>query len=158
MNANPITQVMLKLADINASYLRDIGKDIPALLAILPRTKDKEVSVISLDAISEQATRDAVADAAMTLICLEGYIAAMPMAAPMPDPDEVPNHPDARHCLVYFAQAANGMNACGVQYILKPEHGRATLSPLKVLSGHTALINRDIADLVRPGRARRDMH
>lgn len=43
-------------------------------------------------------------------------------------------HPDRREIVTYFAENKRGQSVQGRQYILRPEHGRPTLSPLTMES------------------------
>lgn len=45
-------------------------------------------------------------------------------------------HPDRREVIHYTAEDIHGHQAHAVQYILRPEHGPAKLSPLKFTEGH----------------------
>jgi len=156
--ADSLASIMGHLAKINADYFREVGP-VPAM--VMTSRPDKPVNVLSLNGVDAHALRRAVVDAYMTVTCMEGWLTELPTSAPLPDPDAIADHPDSRHCLVYLAQARDGTRACGVQYILRPEHGRATLAPLKVLDGRSvAVMGPDIADLTRPGQrtASRDMH
>jgi hypothetical protein len=152
-----LARVMKHLAQLNTEYFHDVGP-IPAM--VLTSRPGEPVNVLSLDDVDAHTLRRAVVDAYLTVTCVEGHLTEMSVDAPLPNPDTIAQHPDARHCLVYLAQARDGTRACAVQYILRPEHGRATLAPLKVIEGRSVdIMGPDIADLTRPGRApRRDMH
>jgi hypothetical protein len=153
---NLLTETMSRLAKINTDFFRNEGT-LPASLVVAPlKPRDGKITidVMPLELIQLPATREAIRNAALTVTCLEGYLAEQPHSAPLPDPTTIKDNPDARHCFVYLAQARDGTRACAVQYILRPEHGRAVLAPLKVLNGHSvALMDSDIADATRPGRA-----
>lgn len=42
------------------------------------------------------------------------------------------NHPDRREAVAFFAENRRGEMLRGNRWILRPEHGRASLSPLKI--------------------------
>jgi hypothetical protein len=156
---------MLRLADINAQFLKTVGAgdDLPAMIIIAPRDKpDENLAILPIDSIASPRVRAAIADALLTVTCLEGHMIEQRLddKGAWPTHDTAADHPDARRCMVYLAQARDGTRACGVQYILKPEHGNATLAPLKVLNHHNvALVDSDLADMTRPGnRAPRAFH
>lgn len=159
MSGNPLTKILLRLADLNAQQFRAAG-ELPATLIIGPRDAASGFEVLPLEAVTAAPVRRAIADAVLTVTCIEGHMMEQHRDAttgrfPIPDPDTVADNPDSRRCYVYLAQAIDGTRACAVQYILKPEHGRASLAPLKILEGYNvAIADADLADLTRPGTRR----
>ena len=165
-----LAEVMTKLADINAHYFRNISADLPAMVVIAPRdkpaTNDDFLKIVPVDAIAFPEIRAAIKHALLTVTCMEGHLLEVHRDDPQPEGDPA-DHPDARRCMVYLAQGCDGTRACGVQYILTPEHGKPSLAPLKLINGQSvALVGNDIADLTRPGcsslysrsNQRRDLH
>lgn len=157
-----LKDVMTRLANINAEYFRNISDELPAMIIIVPRDKPRApedaLVILPLEAIEQRETSRAIADALLTITCLQGCMLEQRIDEPMPD--DPANHPDARSCFVYLAQAADGTRACGVQYILRPEHGKPSLAPLKVITGQSvAIVDSDLADMTRPGsRAPHGLH
>lgn len=41
-------------------------------------------------------------------------------------------YPDRRECVIFSGEDINGESVMAVRYILRPEHGKATLSPLEI--------------------------
>ncbi len=107
-NQEGLTQVIKRLAEINAEYLHTVD-EIPASVTIASR--DKRIEIIPLEAI-DCSTVDMISDAVLTVTCSEGYMMETLVTAPLPDVDDVPNHPDARRCVIYLAQARDGTRAC----------------------------------------------
>ena len=63
-------------------------------------------------------------------------------------PPERPSlHPDRREIIAFMAESAEGESEMAVFYILRPEHGPATLSPLQWRGGMFA---GRMANLLRP--------
>jgi len=145
--------IVSRFADINARFFRQEG-ELPAALVIAPSKTGFEV--LPLENVTAPQIQAAIRDAFLTITCLEGCIIAQNPGDALPDTENAADHPDARRCYIYLAQARDGTRACAVQYILKPEHGRATLAPLKVLQDCSiAIMDSDLADLTRPGTATR---
>lgn len=152
-NVKLISQTLGRLAEVNAAYFRENG-DLPAALVIAPSHEHAgAVDVMPLEALVAPQVRKAIRNAALTVTCIEGYLAEQHASAPMPDRDTIEHNPDARHCYVYFAQTPD-VQVCAVQFVLKPELGAARLSPLKVLDNRTvAVMDPQIAALARPGQS-----
>lgn len=149
-----LERIMSRIAEANAHNYRGEGKLTPLLVIAPPQGP---LDVVPLESASASIVQQAIAAALLTVTCIEGYMVEQHKSEPLPAPDDIENHPDARRCVVIFAQAATGERACAVQFVLRPEHGRATLSPLKILNGHDiAIADSDLADMTRPGRMSRD--
>jgi hypothetical protein len=146
-----LADIMHRLARINSAYFRDQGI-IPPSILIVP--EDTKLDVIPIEALALEDAHNAIRNALVTVTCLEAMVTRQPCDAPIPSQDEIEHDPDTRPCIVYLAQGCDGTRACAVQYILRPEHGRATLSPLKMLTGReVAIMGSPIADMTRPGQA-----
>lgn len=153
---DPLANVLLRIAELNAQQFRANG-ELPATLIIGPRRRQDGFEVLPLEAITLRAVQHEIADACLTITCLEGHLMEQRRDEagrfPTPDPDTIADNPDARRCYVYLAQTIDGTRACAVQYVLRPEHGSASLAPLKILTDHNvAIADADLADLARPGR------
>jgi len=127
-----MTRAIEELAEINAGAFQDMGGEIPATLVVaIP----KGLLVLPLEAMKWPEAKDAIANAPFTMTVLEGFIYETrngPLQA-----GSIEDNPDARLCLIYLAQARDGARACAVQFILKPERGKPSLAPLKIMDAAT---------------------
>jgi hypothetical protein len=128
-NLELLNDVIAELAKLNASAFPELGA-IPATLVIASRGRG--LSVLPLEALDSPKVRATLTDAAFVLTVVEGYM--IDQRVSRIHADELKDNPDSRLCLMYLAQARDGTRACAVQFILRPEHGKPALAPLKVIN------------------------
>jgi hypothetical protein len=145
-NLDLLNQVIEKFAAINAQAFHAMDGIIPDALVIAPSQHDARLQVLPLELLAEPEIKRAMRTALFTMTVAEARVLQIRTDAPVPDPETIGDNPDARLCLVYLARGRDGTHACGVQYILRPEHGKPTLSALKFLDAETVGIAVDESD------------
>ena len=138
MSNNPALQKLFDVAAMNAKRIfEDSGEVLPMwhvvdgngdnLLLATPWTSDEE----KRDIIVKLRELFRLRKVKRLVFMVEAWIAAVraDSEGETPRPSE---HPDRREVIIINAEDRDGSNLYGMYYILRPEHGPPTLSPLKL--------------------------
>lgn len=126
---------------------------VTALVGIVPL--DGEPAAHFLTPEPDAALMLAAKEAIATIVVSESWMlpadnpdTAADVMAHLRSGKPASEHPDAREVVFHVASMADGTTAAAVQFILRPEHGKPTLSPPKMLPAD--MVSGGLGDMFRP--------